>query len=86
MGKKVMVLDYVVPTPKGTSWGTTPPTPKLLYLLNLFFPCWFMITFLSAIRPGRNLRQRRLYSKEANAPDGSAALGHPGCPQVWLGI
>lgn len=21
LGKKVMVLDYVVPTPKGTTWG-----------------------------------------------------------------
>uniref|UniRef100_A0A674N9H9 thioredoxin-disulfide reductase (NADPH) n=1 Tax=Takifugu rubripes TaxID=31033 RepID=A0A674N9H9_TAKRU len=41
LGKKVMVLDYVVPTPKGTSW-------------------W-------------NLCQRWLHSKEADAPDGSAA-------------
>lgn len=23
LGKKVMVLDYVVPTPKGTTWGKT---------------------------------------------------------------
>lgn len=39
LGKKVMVLDYVVPTPKGTSWGTVSPlTLTLLYLLNVFFP------------------------------------------------
>lgn len=85
LGKKVMVLDYVVPTPKGTSWGMTPPTIKLLYLFHLF-SCRFMIASLSVIRSGRNVRQRWLHSKEAYAPDGSAAHSNPGCPQVWLGI
>lgn len=36
LGKKVMVLDYVVPTPKGTSWGKKPPTVKLIYAFTLF--------------------------------------------------
>ncbi|TNN78570.1 Thioredoxin reductase 3 [Liparis tanakae] len=29
LGKKVMVLDYVVPTPKGTTWGKMLPLPEL---------------------------------------------------------
>lgn len=35
LGKKVMVLDYVVPTPKGTSWGTVPP---LTVFIDRLFP------------------------------------------------
>lgn len=86
LGKKVMVLDYVVPTPKGTSWGTVPPlTLTLLYLLNVFF---LLVHghFLMVTRSWWNLCQRGLHSKEADAPDGSAAHGDPGCPQVRLGV
>lgn len=38
------------------------------------------------IRSRWNMRQRWLHSKEAYAPDGSAAHSNPGCPQVWLGV
>lgn len=31
-----MVLDYVVPTPKGTSWGKKPPPVKLISAFTLF--------------------------------------------------
>lgn len=30
LGKKVMVLDYVVPTPKGTTWGKPLPLQDTL--------------------------------------------------------
>lgn len=80
-----MVLDYVVPTPKGTSWGMMPATVKLLYEIPLF-SCCVMVPSLSLIRSGRNMRQRRLHTEEAYAPDGSSAHSNPGRSQVWLGI
>lgn len=45
LGKKVMVLDYVVPTPKGTSWGEEPPTGKLFHV-STRFSCWLTVVFL----------------------------------------
>lgn len=42
--------------------------------------------FLMVIRSWWNLCQRWLHSKEADAPDGSAAHSDPRCPQVRLGV
>lgn len=77
------------------SWTMSCPHPKappgvrslhsLLYLWNAPF-LLIHADSLMAIRSGRNVRQRRLHSKEADAPDGSAARGDPGCPQVRLGV
>lgn len=63
------------PSPYVTPW----------YLLSVFF---LLIhgDFLMVIRSWGNVCQRRLHSEEADAPDGSAALGDPGRPQVRLGV
>ena len=59
LGAKVAVLDFVKPTPIGTTWGNL-----FDFLLNQLM---IMITNKCLIRTRRNMCKRWLYSKEANA-------------------
>lgn len=81
-----MVLDYVVPTPKGTSWGMTrPPQKKTVGYTN----CSIYVNlngWCVVFRSGWNVRKRGLHSQEADAPNGLARHGHSGRAQVWLGV
>lgn len=63
LGKKVMVLDYVVPTPKGTTWG------KIFYFMMLSESClhiWraldYPVFFFFLLRSWWNLCECWLHS------------------------
>ncbi len=64
LGKKVALLDFVVPTPIGTAWGLGG-----LFLSILFFPACLTLG-------SRHMRKRRLYSKEAHAPGSTLGRGY----------
>ncbi|XP_039653277.1 thioredoxin reductase 3 [Perca fluviatilis] len=49
LGKKAMVLDYVVPTPKGTTWGKS--------LMCLFWGRMFFVIFLNICIPKKLMHQ-----------------------------
>lgn len=80
-----MVLDYVVPTPKGTTWGKMSHNT---WLESCQLDVGWLLIMSSGlvIRSWRNMRECGLHSQEADAPDGFAWNGHAGCTQVWLGV
>jgi len=72
MGKKVALFDFVVPSPKGTSWGE--------YLLW----DWMLCLLISIKRYRRNLCERGLYSQETDASGSPVGGGHERLTRFWL--
>jgi succinate dehydrogenase/fumarate reductase flavoprotein subunit len=78
LGKKVALLDFVVPTPTGTTWGlggtvTLPPQTSTTRDPELNH------------QPTRHLRQRGVHSEEAHAPGCAPGRVAQGRPALRLG-